>query len=320
MRSAPPGEEAAPKPAKDKKRRRASPSDTQKPKKSKARKPKNDSAALSVVVAQNQRDEEEEGEDAGCELATRKRGSVEASKAVEPITVEEAHPQTEEISEGAPSKVVTLHREAFTKSQAELNWCEADLKRLTEERDTLKRLYVQKEEEIRDLRVELAIAHKKQTNLIKQNVDRLASEKDTARAQLSFVERQLQSIREESLARAKKIEQLETRLAVELAKAASVAKKAKANAEAIVAVYRADAKASNARAKEIFDAAQVRLSRAVEHAKCQSRRETLEKVHARGFDHTAVIKNAKVLEAEAEALLSDDDDSGIVSGSESGED
>ncbi|XP_019251277.1 PREDICTED: uncharacterized protein LOC109230206 [Nicotiana attenuata] len=93
-------------------------------------------------------------------------------------------------------------------------------------------------------------------------------------------------MREESLVQAKKIEELEPRLVAELAKAASAAEKAKADVEAVVAVHRADAEAANARVKEIFDAAQ----------------------------------NAKVLEGEVEYFLSDDDDSGSVNGSESGED
>ncbi|XP_070020252.1 protein NETWORKED 4A-like [Nicotiana sylvestris] len=58
-----------------------------------------------------------------------------------------------------------LHREAFSKSQAELNRCEAELKKLTEERDTLKCLYVNKEEEIRDLQVDLAQARKEEAEL-----------------------------------------------------------------------------------------------------------------------------------------------------------
>ncbi|XP_070014844.1 uncharacterized protein [Nicotiana sylvestris] len=189
------------------------------------------------------------------------------------------------------NQAVILHREAFTKSQAELNRCEADLKRLTEEKNALKRLY------------KLAVAHKKQIDLIEQLMK-------------TFRNCQLQSIREESLARAKKIEECETLLAAELAKAASVAEKAKANTEAIVNVYRDDAEAANAQVKKIFDAAQVRL----EHAKCQSPKETLEEVHARGFDLTADIENAKELEAEAEAFLSDDDNFGSVSRSESGKD
>ncbi|XP_019245158.1 PREDICTED: microtubule-associated protein futsch-like [Nicotiana attenuata] len=323
-------------------KKRVSPSDIPKPKKSKARKSKNDTAALPANVAQKLRDEEEEKEDVDYELVARKRVSVEASKATKPVTVEEAHLRTEEISEDGCDA-----REAFSKSRAELKRCEDDLKRLTEERDALKLLYVQKEEEVRDLRAELAITHKGQTNLIeqvqqkaekieqlreeaemkeaetlgwKQSMDRLASEKDTARAQLSSTERQIQSMKEESLARAKKIEELKTRLAADLAKAASEAKRVKADAEAIVAVYHAVAKGANARAKEISDAAHVRLSCVAEHTKCQSRRKTLEEIHARDFDLMADIENAKGLEAEAEALLSDDDDSGSATGYESGED
>ncbi|XP_070029120.1 uncharacterized protein [Nicotiana sylvestris] len=175
--AAPPGEENATKSAKDKKRKRVPPFDTLKPKKSKACKSKNDTAALPADVVQKLRDEEEE-EDADYKLA------------------------------------VTLHREAIFKSRAELNRCEADLKRFKEERDALKLISGQKEEEIKDLRAELAKAHKEQTDLIeqvrqkaekieqlrdeakmkkaenfrwKQNMDRLASEKDTARAQFGSV-------------------------------------------------------------------------------------------------------------------------------------
>ncbi|XP_009799983.1 autophagy-related protein 23-like [Nicotiana sylvestris] len=152
---------------------------------------------------------------------------------------------------------VMLHREAFNKSQAQINRYGAALKMLTDERDDLKCLYVQMVEEIKDLQAELATSHKKQTDLIeqvqqkaekieqlreeaeikdvetlewKQNMDRLASEKDTARDQLSAVERHLQSVKKESLARDKKIKDLEARLAAELAKTASVAERAKADA------------------------------------------------------------------------------------------
>ncbi|XP_070047193.1 uncharacterized protein [Nicotiana tomentosiformis] len=128
----------------------------------------------------------------------------------------------------------------------------------------------------------------------KQNMDRLTSEKET----------------EEKLDRAQKVEELETRLAAELARATS-------EAEALVASYRADTEAANTRAKEISNAAEVRLSCVAEHTRRQSRRETLKEVHARGFDLTADIENAKVLEDEAGALLSDEEDS--ASGSESGD-
>ncbi|XP_070004683.1 uncharacterized protein [Nicotiana sylvestris] len=58
--------------------------------------------------------------------------------------------------------------EAFSKSGAELNQCEADLKRLAKERNALKLFSGQKEEEIKDLRDELAKAHKEQIDLIEQ--------------------------------------------------------------------------------------------------------------------------------------------------------
>ncbi|XP_019255006.1 PREDICTED: uncharacterized protein LOC109233576 [Nicotiana attenuata] len=224
------------------------------------------------------------------------------------------------------SQALTLHWEAFSKSRVELNRCEADLKRITEERDALKILSGQVEEEIKYLRAILATAHKEQTNLIKQKaekieqlreeanmmkaetlgwkqyMDRLASEKDTARAQLSWAERQLQSMKEEILARAKKIKELEARLDADLAKATSEVERVKAEPEAIFVVYRADAKAAQARARDV------------------SRRETLEEIHACGFNLAVDIENAKVHEVEAKALLSSsDDDSESASGGDSGD-
>lgn len=68
-----------------------------------------------------------------------------------------------------------LHREAFNKSQAGLCRCGAELKKLIEERDALKYLYVKKKEEIRDLRADLdqdrmeeSEPDEKVTNLLKE--------------------------------------------------------------------------------------------------------------------------------------------------------
>ncbi|XP_019241609.1 PREDICTED: centrosomal protein of 63 kDa-like [Nicotiana attenuata] len=228
---------------------------------------------------------------------------------------------------------MTLHREAFSKSRAKLTRCEAELKKLVEERDGLKLLYIQKEKEIMELRAKLTRAHREQTELIeqkgelveqlreeatikeaetlgrKQHMDRLASEKDTLRAQLTSIDCQLQSVKEESLALAQKIEELEAKLAVEHAKAKS---------EALVASYRVDAEGANIRAQEIYVGAEVKLSCAVDHARRQSHRETLEEEHARGFNLSADIESAKALEDEASALLSDDENS--ASGSQSARD
>ncbi|XP_070056067.1 uncharacterized protein [Nicotiana tomentosiformis] len=129
-------------------------------------------------------------------------------------------------------------------------------------------------------------------------------------------------MKEKSSAQEKKIEELEARLTSKLAKAKSKAEKAKAKAKAIVAVYRADAEAAKVQAREAAETAQTRAYWAVELAKFQSRRETLEVIHARGFDLTDKIIKAKKHEADARALASsdDDDDDGSKSGAENGED
>ncbi|XP_070039820.1 uncharacterized protein [Nicotiana tomentosiformis] len=209
------------------------------------------------------------------------------------------------------NQVTALHREESSKYRAELARCEADLKKFTEERDALKLLYVQQKSAlVEQLRKEVKMKDV-ETLGWKHNMDRLASEKDAVRAQLSLVECQLQSVKGENLARAQKVEELKTRLAAELARATS-------KAEALVASYRADGEAANTWAKEISEVAEVRLFRVAEHVRHQSRRETLEEVHACGFDLTADIESAKVLEDEDGALLSDDEDS--ASRSESGGD
>ncbi|XP_019257895.1 PREDICTED: uncharacterized protein C9orf117 homolog [Nicotiana attenuata] len=200
-------------------------------------------------------------------------------------------------------RAVVLHKRAFSKSRADLARCEVELKKISEEMDSLKTLYVKKEEEINDLRAELAKACQQRTELIvkfqrkgelakqlreelkmeeaetlgrRQSMDNLASEKETLREQLSSLERQLRSVKEEGLARGREIEKLKVKFAAELAKA-------KSDVEEIMSSYRADAEAANARAKEISTATE-----------------------------------AKTLEEEAAALLSDEDDS--ASGSESGGD
>ncbi|XP_019255154.1 PREDICTED: intraflagellar transport protein 81 homolog [Nicotiana attenuata] len=276
--------------------------------------------------------------------------------------VEETPPRIEEILEGTPSKfpepsrvkdtsccdkqtVVVLHRETFNKSRAELSWCEANLKRLTEERDTLKCLYVQKGEDLRDLRAELAKARKEEaeldeqiTNLLKEyglyppveantfisqlqqkleriellrgevdqvkadydrwkeNMDRLAAEKEAALAKLASVEVELRGAKEKGSAQAKRIEELEAMLAEAKAEVGET----KIAADKSIAVYLADAEADQTQLRE----ASARERRSNDLAKCQSRRETLKEIHARGFDLSEEIAKAKALEADARFLVS----------------
>ncbi|XP_070007474.1 uncharacterized protein [Nicotiana sylvestris] len=206
------------------------------------------------------------------------------------------------------SKTVSLHRQAFAKSRAKISRCEAELKKVVEERDSLKILYVKKEGEISDLRSKLAKARQEQTELI-EKVQQKGELVEQLREELQMKE--LQSVREESLARSHKIEELEANYAAELAKA-------KSDAKAFVSSYRADAEAAKTWTKEISIAVEVKLPCDLGYARRQSRRQTLEEVHARGFDLSADIDKAKTLEEEAAALLSDNGD--LASGSESGGD
>ncbi|XP_070042801.1 KNR4/SMI1 homolog [Nicotiana tomentosiformis] len=268
----------------------------------------------------------------------------------------------------------TVHREACSLSQNELRRYEVDLQRVTDERNSLRLLLGQRDEEIKDLRAELAKAYQDQTDLFEQvmillkaygldtgmmanisvpqlqqkieiigklreevdvikieslrwkvGMDRFAAEKETARAQLSSAETQLQKMKEKGSVHARRIEEIEARLASVLAKAETDAEKEKADADALVAVYRADAEVMQVQAREASESADIRAHRVAELAKCRSRRETLEEIHAGGFELAEEIKRAKELKADAEALVSngddddnDDDDDGSKSGSENG--
>ncbi|XP_075083024.1 uncharacterized protein LOC142166952 isoform X2 [Nicotiana tabacum] len=211
----------------------------------------------------------------------------------------------------ALNRAVTVHREACSRSRDELNRFEADLRRVTEERNALRLLSGQREEEIKGLRAELVRSHQDQTDLTEQKcetigqlreevdiiraktmgwkdgMDHLAAEKEIVRAQLSSTASHFQGMKEKSSVQARRIEELEARLASELVKAKSDAEKAKSYEDALVTVYRADAEADQVQARE---AAEIANTRALELAKCQSRRETLEEIHARGFDLTEEIK------------------------------
>ncbi|XP_070055133.1 uncharacterized protein [Nicotiana tomentosiformis] len=126
------------------------------------------------------------------------------------------------------------------------------------------------------------------------------------------------------MVQARRIEELEARLASVVAKAKSDAEKAKADADALVDVYWADVEAAQIQAREAAETADTRAHWVAELAKCRSLRETLEEIHARGFDLAEEIKRAKELEADAEALVSNDedddndDDDGSMSGFEKG--
>ncbi|XP_070035111.1 uncharacterized protein [Nicotiana tomentosiformis] len=106
----------------------------------------------------------------------------------------------------------------------------------------------QKIEMIGKLREELDVI-KAESLQWKEGMDRFAVEKEAARAQLSSSETQLQRMKEKGLVQAGRIEELEARFACELAKAESDAEKAKADADALVAIYWAEVEASQIEAR-----------------------------------------------------------------------
>ncbi|XP_070057563.1 uncharacterized protein [Nicotiana tomentosiformis] len=233
---------------------------------------------------------------------------------------------------------VTVYRELCSRSRTEVRQYEAELQRVTEERNSLKLILGQMGEEIKDLQGELDRAHQDHIDLSeqvivllkaygldtitmanlsvsqlqqkiemieklceevdviraeslkwKEGMDRFAAEKETARAQLSSSKNQLQKMKEKISVKARRIEELEARL-------------------------------SSVQEREAAETAYTRAHWVAELAKCRSRRETLEEIHARGFDLAEEIKRARELEANAEAFVSNDndDEDGSKSGSENG--
>ncbi|XP_070048459.1 uncharacterized protein [Nicotiana tomentosiformis] len=224
--------------------------------------------------------------------------------------------------------------------RVDLSQCDAELRKVLGERDDLRLLCSKKEEAIKDLQADLAKVREERVELDqqigllreevdqiraecnqwKETIDRLAAEKETILAKLLSADVQLRNVKQKVLAQTKKIDELEMRLAEAKAEVES----SKVLADKSIAVYRADAEAAQVEAREAAKIADARDHWVAELVKCRSRRETLEEIHARGFDLTEEVRKAKELEAEVEALASDDDDDdnddGSKSGSEGGED
>nr|XP_016493963.1 PREDICTED: protein CROWDED NUCLEI 4-like [Nicotiana tabacum] len=279
-------------------------------------------------TAQRLQDKNEEGEDDGCLLVARKRRSTNASKTTEPMVAGAVQSLIEEILEGSSSKVPKpsggksvsrlgehlvgeLEEPNFETLQRKNNILSESLGIINV--DDLSKGQVFSEVQFRDAQAmrtpNVGTTHEGSDIFW----ECLAGIEDGPDPDASFIFDEVENLlkQEESLAWSCKIEELEAKSAVELAKA-------KSEVEASVSSYRDDAEASNTRVEKISIAAEVKLSCALNHAIRQTRRETLDEVHARGFDLSADIEKAKTLEEEAAALLSDDEDS--ASGYESGGD
>nr|XP_016465711.1 PREDICTED: coiled-coil domain-containing protein 186-like [Nicotiana tabacum] len=217
-----------------------------------------------------------------------------------------------------------LHHETFLRYRDELNQLEAEVRELTEKRDTYKFLSEQREGEAKSLRAELEVAQKEHADLVEQvqqkidqinqlraemdavkveaekwrgTMDCLTLEKETTQAQLTSAEVQLRATREKAEAWSQKIEELKSQLSSVVSDRETLSKELKA-AKSVVKVTKDDVDEMVAQYKANAEAAQDRPKYIVEYVKWQSRREALEEVHARGFDFSVEVENAKGLEAE----------------------
>ncbi|XP_070020347.1 uncharacterized protein [Nicotiana sylvestris] len=246
-------------------------------------------------------DEENESEELA--LVTRTRKRIEVTKSSKPETLPRGEETPKKDSSKAPE---SPEIEDITKFKAELIQCEAELKKSLDEKKALRLLCIQKEEELKDLRADLAKAHKNKAELDKQlqqkleligqlrgevdqvkvdynqwkeNMDRLPTDKEVALSQLASAEIQLRGAKLKNLAQAKKIEELEAKFAeigAEVAEAKAEVKKMKATANKTITVYLKDAEAVQAKLRKASDWEK----RVSDLAKCQSRREALEEIRA----------------------------------------
>ncbi|XP_070054778.1 uncharacterized protein [Nicotiana tomentosiformis] len=250
------------------------------------------------------RDKSEEEEEDNSKLVARVWADVTVQEVLEPASAEVE---------------ASRHEEAFLRYREELTHHEAEAWDLIEKSDTYKLLseklqddlvtawdeHGEMSEQVRQ-RLEQIKKLQKQVDTIqakaeefKNNMDILASKRETVLAQLESAETQLQAAKEKAKAN----------LASELEVARSEVAVANTKADAKVAQFKVDVEAIQATAKSM-----------VYHAKWQARRESLEGVHAQGFDVMAEIEKAKAEETRGQKLAFHEEDSDGLSAFEYGED
>ncbi|XP_070031773.1 uncharacterized protein [Nicotiana tomentosiformis] len=153
---------------------------------------------------------------------------------------------------------------SFLRYRLEISQIEFELKEQVQKKDIYRLLSEQKDGAVKDLQDELDQAQKEASTLKREHVDRV--EKSSVIAEQDTLGREYEAIKSK----------LET---------------TSADAEVMVAQYKAD-----------VEAVETHLKTKAEYVKRLSQRETLEEIHARGFDMSAEIKEAKKLEAEAKEL------------------
>ncbi|XP_019235697.1 PREDICTED: uncharacterized protein LOC109216025 [Nicotiana attenuata] len=313
MRSPPPGEEEIQKSAKDRKRKKETPAESPKPKRAKARKPRDDATVLTSAAAESLR---AEGEDDDSCLLNKRTPDVGTPREGDDafgdffVGVEEDTdlnaPLILEEAAKLQKQVMMLYDQAFSKLRAELTHCEGEFEKLSSDSNELKARYAQREKELNSLRGGSEKMLQERANFVEQikrrdalaakdveilelrrYKDSMALERDALRGELASTQSLLLGAKEE----AHKFEALHAESAAALSSAA------------------------NARAREISNKAVLKLARSLTYARLEARRQAFEEVHAKGFDLSAEIEEAKALEEESAALTTSDE--GSSSSSES---
>nr|XP_009760159.1 PREDICTED: uncharacterized protein LOC104212555 [Nicotiana sylvestris] len=207
----------------------------------------------------------------------------------------------------------------ISKFRAELSQCEAELKRSSDKGKAPRLLCSKREEELKDLRADLAKALQNEAELDKkvtvilqeyglidpfvesntsvyqpqQKLDmigQLRGEVDQVKADCNQWKENMDQLA------GKKIDDLEAKLTATgdgIAETRAEVERTKATTDKTVVVYQKDAKAAQMELRETSN----REKQISDLARCQARRETLEEVHARGFDFTEEIAQEKTFEA-----------------------
>ncbi|XP_070020250.1 uncharacterized protein [Nicotiana sylvestris] len=160
-----------------------------------------------------------------------------------------------------------------------------------------------KTEDLECLRNEVGQA-KRERDELRSRVDTQISAKKDALAKTSALEVQHCNAHENSLVRTDMIPRLESELLKMKAKVMDARSKAeiiRAKADKKVVAHLKEAVDAHAELRGALDQG----SRNKEYPRCKSWRETLEEIHARGFDLSEEIKQAKVKEYDVKFLLSD---------------
>ncbi|XP_070015898.1 uncharacterized protein [Nicotiana sylvestris] len=144
-------------------------------------------------------------------------------------------------------------------------------------------------------------------NELKARVDAQVAAKEDALTKASALEVQIHNAHANDSIRVNIITRLESELLKVKVKVVNP------QAEAVISRTRADQKVPTYLKGAAYARAELRESldhdnNSKEYVKCKSRRETLEKIHARGFDLSEEIEQAKAEEHDATFLLSDAED------------